>query len=37
MKFLRELCLDLTEIWRFFIIIVTMRVYVCYPQSVTRN
>ena len=30
MKFLRELCLALTEIWRFFIIIVTMRVYVCY-------
>ena len=37
MKFLRELCLALTEIWRFFIIIVTMRVYVCYPLSVTRN
>ena len=37
MKFLRELCLVLTEIWRFFIIIVTMRVYVCYPLSVTRN
>ena len=28
MKFLMELCLALTEIWRFFIIIVTMRVYV---------
>lgn len=37
MKFLRELCLALTEIWRIFIIIVTMRVYVCYPLSVTRN
>ena len=37
MKFLRELYLVLTEIWRFFIIIVTMRVYVCYPLSVTRN
>lgn len=37
MKFLRGLCLALTEIWRFFIIIVTMRVYVCYPLSVTRN
>ena len=36
MKFLRELCLALTEIWRFFIIIVTMRVYVCYPLSVNR-
>ena len=30
MKFMRELCLVLTEIWRFFIIIVTMRVYACY-------
>ena len=37
MKFLRELYLVLTEICRFFIIIVTMRVYVCYPLSVTRN
>ena len=37
MKFLRELYLVLTEIWRFFIIIVTMRAYVCYPLSVTRN
>ena len=36
MKFLRELCLALTEIWRFFVIIVTMRVYVCYPLSVNR-
>ena len=36
MKFLRELCLALTEIWRFFIIIVTMRVYVCYPLFVNR-
>ena len=35
--FLRELCLALTEIWRFFIIIVTMRAYVCYPLSMTRN
>ena len=37
MKFLRELCLVLTEIWRIFIIIVTMRVYVRYPLSVTKN
>ena len=37
MKFLRDLCLVLTEIWRFFIIIVTMRAYVCYPLSMTRN
>ncbi len=36
MKFLRELCLALTEIWRFFVIIVTMRVYVCYPLPVKR-
>ena len=36
MKFLRELCLALTEIWRFFIIIVTVRVYVCNPLSVNR-
>ncbi len=36
MKFLRELCLALTEIWRFFIIIVTMRGYVCYPLFVKR-
>ena len=36
MKFLRELCLALTEIWRLFIIIVTMRGYVCYPLSVNR-
>ena len=36
MKFLRELCLALTEIWRFFIIIVTMRVYVSNPLSVNR-
>ena len=35
-KFLIELCLALTEIWRFFIIIVTMRVYVCYPLFVNR-
>ena len=37
MKFLRELCLVLTEIWRIFIIIVTMRGYVRYPLSVTKN
>ena len=36
MKFLRELCIALTEIWWFFIIIVTMRVYVCNPLSVNR-
>ena len=36
MEFLRELCLALTEIWRFFIIIVTMRGCVCYPLSVNR-
>ena len=35
-KFLRELRLALTEIWRFFVIVVTMRVYVCYPLSVNR-
>ena len=37
MKFLRELCLALTEIWRIFIIIVAMRIYVRYSLSVTRN
>ena len=37
MKFLRELCLALTEIWRIFIIIVAMRGYVRYPLSVTKN
>ena len=36
MEFLRELCLALTEIWRFFIIVVAMRGYVCYPLSVNR-
>ena len=36
MKFLRELCLVLTEIWSLFIIIVTMRDYVCYPLPVNR-
>ena len=36
MKPLRALCLVLTEIWRHFIIIVTMRDYVCYPLSVIR-
>ena len=36
MKFLRAFCLALTEIWRFFFIIVTMMVYVCYPLSVNR-
>ena len=37
MKFLRELCLALTEIWRIFIIIVAMRDYVRYSLSVTKN
>ena len=37
MKFLRELCLVLTEIWRFFIYFVTMRGHICYPLSVTGN
>ncbi len=37
MKFLRELCLVLTEIWRFLINFVTMRDYVCYPLSVAGN
>ena len=37
MKFLRELCLALTEIWRIFIIIVAMRGYVRYSLSVTKN
>ena len=37
MKFLRELCLVLTEIWRIFIIIVAMRDYVRYSLSVTKN
>ena len=37
MKFLRELCLVLTEIWRIFIIIVAMRDYVGYSLSVTKN
>ena len=37
MKFLRELCLVLTEIWIFLISFVTMRDYVCYPLSVAGN
>ena len=37
MKFLRELCLVLTEIWRILSAIVTMRGYVCSPQHVTVN
>ena len=37
MKFLRELCLVLTEIWRFFIYFVTMRSHICYPLSVAGN
>ena len=37
MKFLRELCLVLTEIWSFLINLVTMRDYVCYPLSVAGN
>ncbi len=36
MKFLRELCLVLTEICRSFIAIVTMKVRVCFPQLVTE-
>ena len=36
MKFLRELCLVLTEIWRIIIAIVTMRGYVCTPLSVAK-
>jgi len=36
MKFLRELCLVLTEIWRILVAIVTMRGYVCTPQLVAR-
>ena len=36
MKFLRELCLVLTEIWRIFIDFVTMRGFVCYPQTVAK-
>lgn len=37
MKFLKELCLVLTEIWRILIAIVPMRGYVCSPQPVTVN
>lgn len=36
MKFLRELCLVLTEICRSFIAIVTMKIRVCFPQLVTE-
>ena len=35
MKFLRELCLVLNEIWSIFISFVIMRGYVCYPRPVT--
>lgn len=35
MKFLRELCLVLNEIWSIFISFVIMRGYVCYPRLVT--
>ena len=37
MKFQRELCIILAEIWRFLINFVTMRDYVCYPLSVAGN
>lgn len=37
MKFLRELCLALTELWRFFINFVTMRGHICYSLSVAGN
>ena len=37
MKFLRELCLVLTEIWRFVIYFVTMRSHIRYPLSVAGN
>ena len=36
MKFLRELCLAQTEIWRFFIAIATVMGYVCHPLCMTR-
>lgn len=36
MKFLRALCLILTEICQSFIAIVTMKVCVCFPQLVTE-
>ena len=36
MKFLRELCLVLTEICQSFIAIVTMKACVCFPQLVTE-
>jgi hypothetical protein len=36
MKFLRELCLALTELWRIIIAIVTLRGYVCYPLPGTK-
>lgn len=36
MKFLRELCLVLTELWRIIIAIVTLRGYVCYPLPGTK-
>ena len=37
MKFLRELCLALTELWSFFINFVTMRGHICYSLSVAGN
>lgn len=37
MMFLREPCLDLSEMSRILIIIVTMRGYVCYPLPVVNN
>ena len=36
MKFLRELCLALTEIWRIVSVIVTMRGYGCTPQFLAK-
>ena len=36
MKFLRELCLVLIELWRIIIAIVTLRGYVCYPLPGTK-
>ena len=36
MKFLRELCLALTNICQIIIVIVTMREYVCIPRIVAK-
>lgn len=36
MKFLRELCHALTEIWRILVAIVTTKENICYPQLVAR-